>query len=282
MTNKYLFYNYLPILADHILDIKYNNRKVHHSYPPFIIDNIKEGDTIFVKTDLLPMFFKQICPRIKKRFYLLTGVAGLDIQEHYKIFIEQYKIIKWIGCNILFDHEKVFKIPIGFAENEQEEGNQLLLDELYNNKIPLDKKINKILITPMGNTHDDRNNILSLFNNKDYCNILKNRIPFKEFMNEINRFKFVLCPRGRGTDTHRFWEILLMGSIPIVEKSGLDTLYKQFPCIIVDSYSDINSDLINQYKIDNELIDNIDKFLVIDNFYNMINNIKSIWYNFHL
>jgi hypothetical protein len=101
-------------------------------------------------------------------------------------------------------------------------------------------------------------------------------------MNEINRFKFVLCPRGRGTDTHRFWEILLMGSIPIVEKSGLDTLYKQFPCIIVDSYSDINSDLINQYKIDNELIDNIDKFLVIDNFYNMINNIKSIWYNFHL
>ena len=67
--NKFLFYNYLPILADHILDIKYTDRIVHHNYPEFIINNIKNNDIIYVKTDLLPLFFERCYPLIKTKFF---------------------------------------------------------------------------------------------------------------------------------------------------------------------------------------------------------------------
>jgi hypothetical protein len=51
---------------------------------------------------------------------------------------------------------------------------------------------------------------------------------------------FAFAPMGRGIDTHRVWEILLMGSIPIVISSPLDRLYSQFPIVIVRS---------SQYKL---------------------------------
>lgn len=36
---------------------------------------------------------------------------------------------------------------------------------------------------------------------------------------QVARAKFVLCPSGMGWDTYRHWEVLLMGSIPVMESS---------------------------------------------------------------
>ena len=268
--NKYIFYNYLPILADHILDIKYNNRRVHHNYPPFIIKNIKDKDIIFIKIDLLPYFFTNHYPQIKKKFYLITGVGAIEVGKNYLKYLNEEKIIKWIGCNILFEHDKILKIPIGFEENELPGGNQILLDKLYNSKLRFEDKKHKLLITQLGETHKSRNNLEPLFKNKSYCHILTKRLPFEEFMNQINQYKFVLSPKGRGVDTHRFWEILLMGSIPIVESSGLDSLYNKFPCIIVESFKKINDELLNSYDPDIEKVKNIEIYLIIDKFNKVI------------
>ena len=32
----------------------------------------------------------------------------------------------------------------------------------------------------------------------------------------FNKYKFILCPLGNGVDSHRIWETLYSGSIPIV------------------------------------------------------------------
>ena len=63
-NEKFLFYNYIPTLAKHVLDfpLDRSHRGIipKHNYPEFIINNIQEGDIIFVKTDLLKMFFNKI------------------------------------------------------------------------------------------------------------------------------------------------------------------------------------------------------------------------------
>mgnify|MGYP001460142758 CR=1 FL=1 len=271
--NTFLFYNFTPSLAKHIIDDKYASRKVHHNYPPFIIDNIKDGDTIFIKTDYLPKFFN-IFHLIKSKFFLITGVAGLDVDIKFKKYLESDKIIKWLGTNILFKHKKIVKLPIGFEENELPGGNQILLKKLYDNKSLFDEKKNKLLLTSMGKTHHSRNKINNIFNNKQFVDILKDRLGFENFMKKINEYKFVLSPRGRGNDTHRFWEILLVGSIPVVETSGLDDLYNKFPCIIVSDFKDVNENLLNNFKIDMEKIKNIETYLLLDNFVSMINKEK--------
>jgi hypothetical protein len=271
--NSFIFYNFLPSISDHIIDAKYHNRKVHHNYPQFIIDNIKDGDTIFVKTDLLPNFFN-IFHLIKNKFILITGVSDLPIDEKYLKYINNNKIIKWVGCNILINHEKILKLPIGFQENELPGGNQILLKQLYNNKRPFDDKKNKLLLTNTSNTHSSRNKINIIFNNRDFADILNTRLDFENFMKKIDEYKFVLAPRGNGVDTHRFCEILLMGSIPIVESSGLDDLYNKFPCIIVKSFADIDINLLNSYKYHLEKEKNIQRYLIIENITDLIKNIK--------
>ena len=139
---------------------------------------------------------------------------------------------------------------------------QLLLKELYDKRKKIEEKENKLLITYIGNTHNSRNNILDYFKNKDFINYA-NKMTFDKYMEEINKYKFVLCPRGAGTDTHRFWEVLLMGSIPVVEKNGLYDLYNKFPCIIVNNFNEVTKDLLDNYVFDTQKYNNIDNYLII-------------------
>ena len=41
-------------------------------------------------------------------------------------------------------------------------------------------------------------------------------VPYKEYCESVRNHKFTFCPRGNGVDTHRFWETIYLGSIPIV------------------------------------------------------------------
>lgn len=58
--------------------------------------------------------------------------------------------------------------------------------------------------------------------------------------------RFSVCPHGNGLDTHRTWETLILGCMPIVKTSPLDVLYDGLPVIIVKSWDEITRD--NLYK----------------------------------
>lgn len=281
-NEKFLFYNYIPTIAKHILDVPLNNYPTgiipKHNYPTFEVNKIQEGDVIFVKTDLLKIFFNNYYSKIKNKFILISGVGGKDVDIFYKCFLDNNsKIITWIGCNLLFEHPKCFKIPIGFEEPERringpadgEGGDQKTLEEMFNNKKKIQDKYNKLLITYIGNTHSSRQYIKEHFTNKDFV-YFADKLRFKDYMTKINEYKFVLCPRGCGTDTHRFWEVLLMGSIPVIEKDGLYSLYEKFPCIIIDNFQDVTIEMLNNFQIEVEKQENIEKFLLIRNFQDMI------------
>jgi hypothetical protein len=60
-----------------------------------------------------------------------------------------------------------------------------------------------------------------------------------EFYRSLRKCEFAICPAGTGIDTHRVYECILFGVIPIVLTSPLDRLYKQFPVWIVKDWSDV-------------------------------------------
>jgi hypothetical protein len=61
---------------------------------------------------------------------------------------------------------------------------------------------------------------------------------------------FVACPIGHGYDTHRTWEVLLGGSIPIVESTSMDSMYENLPVLIVHKWTDVTQDLLNNVSRD--------------------------------
>jgi hypothetical protein len=60
-----------------------------------------------------------------------------------------------------------------------------------------------------------------------------------QYLKAVNNHDFVLCPRGNGRDTHRLWESLYLGSIPIVKSGDLPRkLLEKFPVWIVSNWAE--------------------------------------------
>ena len=60
-----------------------------------------------------------------------------------------------------------------------------------------------------------------------------------EYREELRRTKFVMCPPGNGHDTHRTWEGIYLGAVPVVLKGHLaSTLIESNPIHAVDSYEE--------------------------------------------
>jgi hypothetical protein len=60
--------------------------------------------------------------------------------------------------------------------------------------------------------------------------------------------RYALCPRGCGVDTHRFYECIYLGCVPIVVRTHtvFDRLYAAFPCFLVERWADVTEELLDQ------------------------------------
>jgi hypothetical protein len=226
---RHMCYNRLPLLANVVYDIHYAGTGVQpqHAYPYH--DPLTRGDVVFVKTDYLQWFLEN--RRMNAPVTLVTGVSDLSPTKlQCSIIVNNPNIVRWIGANIPARHPKIIKLPIGVGEPERSNGNHATLQQLHAQRIPWEEKATDICIPYHSASHASRTISPTL-----------PKLPFEEYMQAISKRRFVVCMRGNGIDTHRFCEILLMGSVPVVEHSDLDDMYEQFPCLIVDSLEHIDT-----------------------------------------
>jgi len=71
----------------------------------------------------------------------------------------------------------------------------------------------------------------------------------RKWQSELRSFRYVLCGTGNGVDTHRFWEALRYGAVPVVITSALDSVYELFPVVIVREWggADFTLDKFDAY-----------------------------------
>jgi hypothetical protein len=61
-----------------------------------------------------------------------------------------------------------------------------------------------------------------------------------EYETLIRENDFIFCPEGNGPDTHRVWETLYEGKIPIVKKNIWNNSFRDLPILFVDNLLDCN------------------------------------------
>ena len=72
----------------------------------------------------------------------------------------------------------------------------------------------------------------------------KNEVERTQSWNTQVKYAFIASPFGNGLDTHRLWEALILGCIPIIITSGLDSLLEDLPILIIKDWSDITETLL--------------------------------------
>jgi hypothetical protein len=218
-------------------------------------EQIKLGDTVYVMDWYLSWFLENVHPKIKDPYILISGdTDGAHPDPGSKIALYDPKIAAWFCKNMdLSNHPKIIAIPIGqsilqwqgsFTHACREELLQLAKTSLIN-------KFDYPLVYSNFNPVNDlsRYYVLKLFSEKPFCfseglcsgghHLLR-----QDYWKQYSKFKFVLAPRGQGTDTCRFWEALCLNVIPILEHSTLDELYEGTPCLIVKSWDDVTEEML--------------------------------------
>jgi hypothetical protein len=64
------------------------------------------------------------------------------------------------------------------------------------------------------------------------------------YLENLRRHAFTVCPVGNGIDTHRLWEVLYMGGIPIIKENRiLQSLLEGLPFVLVKKWEQIEDHL---------------------------------------
>ena len=59
----------------------------------------------------------------------------------------------------------------------------------------------------------------------------------------LRKIPFVICPEGNGVDTHRLWETLYMGGVPVIKRNVFfNEILEDLPVVVLNDWIELNDD----------------------------------------
>lgn len=177
-----------------------------------------------------------------RQFILVTHNSDDPVDE---ISIPD-NLCKWFAINAEYEHEKIIPIPIGLENEHWHPQKRPILKakhQTVNRKIKALSQFNPITFPP------ERQQLLrNILNNLVYADSFYcvNGEQFKSYADNLTKYAFCLCPRGNGIDTHRIWEALYMGCIPIVKKHPTHFFELDLPIIFVDYWLEVTQEFLEE------------------------------------
>ena len=169
----------------------------------------------------------------------ITGHSDYHITEsNSEPYISEFD--NWYGINMERSGPKFHAIPIGVSNT---------IDILY--KVTQEEPIHSRTLAYMNfsvNTYRSERSIVDLIF-KDTAWVksdVNNWLGIYEFYKNIRNHKFTFCPRGNGVDTHRLWETLYLGSIPIVrDHPEMEPFFSKLPVVKVNNWCNLTDDYLD-------------------------------------
>ena len=205
---------------------------------------------IFVRGTLLHLFRERVLPHIKHPVCLMTHNSDECITEQYIDILNNPNIEKWYSQNIKIVHNKLRLLPIGIANPIWPHGNEDVLVKVQNQTRNTEKRL-LVYLNFYNRPKDIAYDILSNFGVCDLITI-EMGLPYETYLHNMAQHKYNVCPEGNGIDTHRLWETLYMGSIPIVKGDpSKDPFYMylarmDLPIMYVDAWKDITPTMLKE------------------------------------
>ena len=225
------------------------------SYMTLFIDNIRlyKRDIIEVKPEDKDYVFGlmeesnllKLCgcyPMMK--FIIFTNLEDTPIDEDIFDAIPD-NVLCISVVNAIENGGKVIPAPYGVQRRMSPSDNRI--EQLENAmKANIDPSLSKLLyVNHNDSSHQDRVGLKDMFRSDEWSNVDEQRVDYYHFLLNLANHKFILCPRGNAIDCHRNWEVLYMRRVPVMKRDEyLEVLFKDYPVLFVDKYSDITKELL--------------------------------------
>jgi len=206
------------------------------------------GATVFCKTDEVWSLFEH-ARLTRKRIVLVTGQSDFPCDEKRQKFLPP-QVAHWFAPNVTHPHPRVTALPLGIgpaADPGTAPSDALTAacrpraarDKwLYVNFRP---ETNPAVREPVAD-HFRRLASQAWVTFRDPEQKGKNRV----YLQEMGEHRFVLCPPGNGVDTHRTWEALATGAVPVVQRSPAMEPFRHLPVLFVDDLRRVDLPLLEE------------------------------------
>jgi len=225
--------DYMTVFIDNIRLYKRNIASVKPEDEKYI-------SALMSRSDLL-----ELCSNFPQmKFIIFTNLEDTPIDD----FIIN-KIPENVACisavNAITHNDKVIPAPYGVQRRmtpDDDRIEQLTEWIKFDNK---DNPDNLLYVSHNESSNAKRLGIKNLFYDKDWATVNEQRVGYHTFLSNLSNSKFMICPVGNAIDCHRNWEVLYMRRVPIMTRDPyLEVLFKNYPVLFVDKYSDITEELL--------------------------------------
>lgn len=205
---------------------------------------VETSRVFFTKVDWIEYFVEEVLDHIQHDFVLVTHNSDLKSGTNYKI-LDHPRLRLWFGCNMV-PHGRTQGIPLGLENPDMWKRTDT--HHLANNMLRTKDKLVYVYFNTKTNEGVRR-----------YARQVLERNGFKysqptswpQYVRTLSRHKFCISPEGNGVDTHRMWECMYLGVIPIVVKTpALEQWFRDLPILWIDDFSQVTRNMLLEVNVD--------------------------------
>jgi hypothetical protein len=231
-------------LADHVYD------ETRRRLSPKLV---RPGSIIFVSTDRAEEFLKNVDVDIPVPHILISHNSDLPVDAKL-VSLCGPRVVKWFAQNNTHAHEKVVPIPIGIENLHHYRAG---VPGRFNTRRGTGRAPtqNRILVGfSIGTNATERELAYEVAARATCSDIMPARSTQDRYLELLSEHRFVLAPPGNGLDTHRAWEAMYLGVVPIVKDSVAMRAFERLrlPLWIIGSWEQLlqlkESDLALKYQ----------------------------------
>lgn len=234
------------------IDPRYSIRKWNFKH------EVKNGDRVFMQLDQIP-YFISIVSQLNNKVIAVIHNSDASFTDDMLISIEPY-VLKVYAVNCITD--RAIRLPLGFRDH-QYTSHHIINKIADEPELPRTIKcLANFLISTNKSVRED---VFNIFKDKPFCTVqdythysyqqsldhsnTETMEKRAHFYRTLKQSKFAICPQGNGIDTHRVYECILFGVIPIVMSSPLDSIYSKLPVLIIQNWNEVTEEYLDKCAI---------------------------------
>jgi len=221
----------------------------------FTPTSVCETGFLWLRGHDVKWFANTIVPQLTCDISILTGDCPLDVPNNMPgatAVLASPHVIHWFAQDKASEHAKLVAIPLGIPIHYGFEGSphsvhtvQTMVD-VRNEAVPFAQRKTTIIYdkgTIAGGSKRRDQERTEAYNILSKCSNIVHMTPQSQpgFWRTLASHQFGIAPTGVGWDSFRIWEMLFLGTIPIVKGSPLQLLIEpaHVPVMVVDDWSEV-------------------------------------------
>lgn len=211
---------------------------------------VSSAKSIFLYGDCVKVFADVIQPFLQNPIDLYIHNSDEIVDPRCEPFVTFQKspvLTKVFAQNLVWESGKFNGLPIGVANSNWAHGDKALVTSYLQSFI----KTECLYVNFDIRTHSSRRDCFEATRRLPFATVRAGeQLSYDKYLSDIASHKFVLCPRGNGLDTHRFWESVYLGAVPVVMRSEVLPIHFRYDALLIDRWEDLTLEMMEQHYLE--------------------------------